>query len=88
MKIDIIYSRVRRRVKVSILALLEFLQREDVDNIEEILITEGMKLLVDSYTDLGAKVPDKAYQATAKDIVKCLNKINNHTQDRIRKSLD
>lgn len=86
MKIDILYSRIRRRAKVSILALLEFLQQEKIDNIEEILIAEGIKLVVDSYTDMGMKVPDKAYQATAKDIVKCLNKINNRMQDQIRKS--
>lgn len=86
MKIDILYSRIRRRAKVSILALLEFLQQEKIDNIEEILIAEGIKLVVDSYTDMGMKVPDKAYQATAKDIVKCLNKINDRMQDQIRKS--
>jgi len=88
MKIDILYSRIRRRVRISVLALLELLQQEKIDNIEEILIAEGMKLLVDSYTDIGAKIPDKAYQATAKDIVKCLNKVNDRMQNRIRKSLD
>ena len=86
MKIDILYSRVRRRVRGQLPSLLEFLQNENVDKIEEALIAEGIKLMVDSYTDIGMKVPDKAYQATAKDIVKCLNKINDRMQDQIRKS--
>lgn len=86
MKIDILYLKIRRRVRGKLLSLLEFLQDENVDKIEEVLIAEGIKLMVDSYTGMGMKVPDKAYQATAKDIVKCLNKINNRMQDQIRKS--
>lgn len=86
MKIDILYLKIRRRVRGKLLSLLEFLQDENVDKIEEVLIAEGIKLMVDSYTDMGMKVPDKAYQAIAKDIVKCLNKINDRMQDQIRKS--
>ena len=86
MKIDILYSRVRRRVRGRLLSLLEALQNEQVDKIEEALIAEGMRTLVGSYTD--CKIPDKAYDAVAKEVVKCLNKINNRMQDRIRKSLD
>lgn len=87
MKIDILYSRIRRRVRRKLLSLLELLQNENIDKIEEVLIMEGMKFLVDSYTNAGAKVPDKAYQTVAKEVVKCLNKINDNMQDKIRKSL-
>ena len=87
MKIDILYLKVRRKVRGRLLSLLELLQNENVDKIEEALIAEGMKLLVDNYTDVGSKVPDKAYQAVAKEVVKCLNKINDRMQDRIRKKL-
>jgi hypothetical protein len=84
MKIDILYSRVRRRVRGKLLSLLEFLQDENVDKIEEALIAEGMRTLVGSY--VGMKVPDKAYDMVAKEVVRCLNKINNRMQDQIRKS--
>ena len=84
MKIDILYSRVRRRVRGKLLSLLEFLQDENVDKIEEALIAEGMRTLVGSY--VGIKVPDKAYDMVAKEVVRCLNKINNRMQDQIRKS--
>ena len=82
MKIDILYSRVRRRVRGRLLSLLEALQNEQVDKIEEALIAEGMKALVDSYTD--NKIPDKAYQAVAKEVVKCLNRINDRLQERLK----
>lgn len=88
MAIDILYLKVRRKVRGRLLSLLELLQNEEVDKIEEALIAEGMRTLVESYTSLGDKVPDKAYQAVAKEVVKCLNKINNRMQDRIRKSLN
>ena len=88
MKIDLLYSRVRRKVRGNLLSLLELLQNEEVDKIEEALIAEGMKTLVGSYTDLGSKIPDKAYQAVAKEVVKCLNKINNRMQNKIRQSLN
>lgn len=82
MKINILYSRVRRRVRGRLLSLLEALQNEQVDKIEEALIAEGMKALVDSYTD--NKIPDKAYSAVAKEVVKCLNKINDRLQERLK----
>lgn len=85
---DILYLKVRRKVRGRLLSLLELLQNEDIDKIEEALIAEGMRTLVGSYTDLGSKIPDKAYQAVAKEVVKCLNKINDHMQDKIRKSLN
>ena len=88
MEIDILYLKVRRKVRGRLLSLLELLQNENVDKIEEALIAEGMRTLVESYTNLGDKIPDKAYQAVAKEVVKCLNKINNRMQDRIRKSLN
>ena len=84
MKIDILYSRVRRRVRGKLLSLLEFLQDENVDKIEEALIAEGMRTLVGSY--VGMKVPDKAYDMVAKEVVRCLNKINDRMQDQIKKS--
>ena len=86
MKIDILYLKVRRKVRGRLLSLLELLQNEEVDKIEEALIAEGMRTLVGSYTD--CKIPDKAYQAVAKEVVKCLNKINNLMQNRIRESLE
>lgn len=82
MHINILYSRVRRRVRGRLLSLLVALQNENVDKIEEALIAEGMKALVDSYTD--KKIPDKAYQAVAKEVVKCLNKINDRLQERLK----
>ena len=85
MKIDILYLRIRRKVRGRLLSLLESLQNENIDTIEEALIVEGMKTLVESYT--GMKVPDKAYQAVAKEVVRCLNKINDNIQTKIRKSL-
>lgn len=85
MKIDILYLRIRRKVRGRLLSLLESLQNENIDTIEEALIIEGMKTLVESYT--GMRVPDKAYQAVAKEVVKCLNKINDNMQTKIRKSL-
>lgn len=85
---DILYLKVRRKVRGKLLSLLELLQNENIDKIEEALIAEGMKTLVGSYTEAGNKIPDKAYQAVAKEVVKCLNKINDRMQDRIRKSLD
>jgi hypothetical protein len=69
-------------VRGRLLSLLEALQNEQVDKIEEALIAEGMKALVDSYTD--KKIPDKAYQAVAKEVVKCLNKINDRLQKRLK----
>lgn len=87
MKIDILYSRIRRKVRGRLLSLLEVLQNENVDKIEEALIAEGMKTLVGSYTSVGNKIPDKAYDAVAKEVVQCLNRINDRMQDRIRKSL-
>ena len=88
MHIDILYLKVRRKVRGRLLSLLELLQNENVDKIEEKLIAEGMRTLVDSYTDVGNKIPNQAYEAVAKEVVKCLNKINDRMQDRIRKSLE
>lgn len=85
MKLNLLYSRVRRRVRGRLLSLLVLLQNEDVDKIEQALIAEGMRTLVGSYTD---KIPDKAYDMVAKEVVKCLNKINDRMQNRIRQSLD
>lgn len=82
MKIDILYLKVRRKVRGQLLSLLELLQNENVDKIEEALIAEGMRTLVGSYTD--CKIPDKAYDAVAKEVVKCLNKINDRLQERLK----
>ena len=88
MHIDILYLKVRRKVRGRLLSLLELLQNKNVDKIEEALIAEGMKTLVDSYSDLGSKIPDKAYDTVAKEVVKCLNKINDRMQNKLRKSLE
>lgn len=82
MKIDILYLKVRRKVRGQLLSLLELLQNENVDKIEEALIAEGMRTLVGSYTD--CKIPDKAYDAVAKEVVKCLNKINDRLQEKLK----
>jgi len=82
MKIDILYLKVRRKVRGQLLSLLELLQNENVDKIEQALIAEGMRTLVGSYTD--CKIPDKAYDAVAKEVVKCLNKINDRLQKRLK----
>ena len=82
MHIDILYLKVRRKVRGRLLSLLELLQNENVDKIEEALIAEGMKALVDSYAS--NKIPDKAYQAVAKEVVKCLNRINDRLQERLK----
>lgn len=87
MKIDILYLKIRRKVRGSLLSLLESLQNENVDKIEEALIAEGIRVLVSNYTSVGATIPDSAYKAVAKEIVRCLNKINDNTQNKIRKSL-
>lgn len=86
MKIDILYLKIRRKVRGRLLTLLELLQNEEVDKIEEALIAEGMKVLVSNYTSIGAKIPEGAYKAIAREVVRCLNKINNRMQNRIRKS--
>ena len=88
MKIDILYLKIRRKVRGSLLSLLEKLQNENVDKIEEALIAEGMRVLVSNYTSVGTKIPDGAYNAVAKEVVRCLNKINDRMQNKIRKSLD
>lgn len=80
MIIDILYLKVRRKVRGVILSLLKILQNENIDTIEEALIAGAMKTLVDSYTGLGTKIPDKAYTFVAKEVVKCLNEINDRTQ--------
>lgn len=84
MDIDLFYSRVRREVRGKLLSLLELLQDEKVDTIEQELIAEGMRTLVTHYTDVGDKIPDKAYDAVAKEVVRCLNKVNDRLQDRLK----
>ena len=70
MKLNLLYSRVRRRVRGRLLSLLVLLQNEDVDKIEQALIAEGMRTLVGSYTD---KIPDKAYDMVAKEVRSNIN---------------
>ena len=88
MIIDIIYSRVRRKTRRKLLALLEILDNENIDKVEEALIAEGMRVLVGNYSSVGAKIPDKAYQAVAKEVVRCLNKTNRTIQLKIKESLN
>lgn len=83
MKIDIIYSKATRRVKKTLLKVLEYsYENESLDSIEEKLIVLGCKELVGAYG--GGFIPDKAYYFLAKEITKTLDKINKQLQERLK----
>lgn len=83
MKIDIIYSKATRRVKKTLLKVLEYsYNNESLDSIEEKLIVLGCKELVGAYG--GGFIPDKAYYFLAKEITKTLDKINKQLQERLK----
>lgn len=83
MKIDFIYSKVRRRVRKALLSALEYsYQNEKLDAIEQKLIVIGCKELVGAYG--GGFIPDKAYEAVAKEITKFLDKVNKKLQGRLQ----
>lgn len=83
MKIDIFYFKVRRKVRKTLLSALEYsYENEKLDAIEQKLIVLGCKELVGCYG--GGVIPDKAYEAVAKEITKVLDKINKKLQGRLR----
>lgn len=73
--------RIRKEVRRGLLKLLETLQSENVDKIEEALIAKGISIVASHYTD--KEVPASIASAAAKEIVKCLNKINLKLQNRL-----
>lgn len=82
MQINLSILKVRKAVRRGLLELLETLQSEKVDNIEEILIAKGLTLVAEQY--LGKEIPEAASKAAAKEIVKCLNKINSKLQNQLK----
>lgn len=81
MQINRTILKVRKVVRRGLLELLETLQSERVDNIEEALIAKGITLVTEQY--LGKEIPEAATSAAAKEIVRCLNKINLRLQNRL-----
>lgn len=83
MQIDLLYSKVRKRVRKALLSVLESTyENEKLDAIEQKLIVTGCKELVGAYG--GGFIPDKAYEAVAKEITKLLDKVNKRLQERLR----
>lgn len=83
MQINRTILKVRKAVRRGLLELLETLQSEDVDNIEEVLIARGLTLVAEQY--FGKEIPEAATAAAAKEIVKCLNRINSKLQNQLKK---
>ena len=73
--------RIRKEVRRGLLELLETLQSEDVDKIEEALIAKGISIVASKYGS--QEIPEAVSKAAAKEIVKCLNKINLKLQNRL-----
>ena len=82
MQINRTILKVRKAVRRGLLELLETLQSEKVDNIEEVLIARGLTLVAEQY--LGKPIPEAATTAAAKEIVKCLNRINSKLQNQLK----
>ena len=82
MQINRTILKVRKAVRRGLLELLETLQSEEVDNIEEVLIAKGLTLVAEQY--LGKPIPEAATVAAAKEIVKCLNRINSKLQNQLK----
>ena len=82
MQINRTILKVRKVVRRGLLELLETLQSEEVDNIEEVLIAKGLTLVAEQY--LGKEIPEAATAAAAKEIVKCLNRINSKLQNQLK----
>ena len=82
MQINRTILKVRKVVRRGLLELLETLQSERVDNIEEVLIARGLTLVAEQY--LGKEIPEAATTAAAKEIVKCLNRINSKLQNQLK----
>ena len=82
MQINRTILKVRKVVRRGLLELLETLQSERVDNIEEVLIAKGLTIVAEQY--LGKEIPEAATTAAAKEIVKCLNRINSKLQNQLK----
>ena len=82
MQVNRTVLKVRKVVRRGLLELLETLQSEEVDNIEEALIARGLTLVAEQY--LGKPIPEEATAAAAKEIVKCLNRINSKLQNQLK----
>ena len=82
MQINRTILKVRKVVRRGLLELLETLQSKRVDNIEEVLIARGLTLVTEQY--LGKEIPEAATTAAAKEIVKCLNRINSKLQNQLK----
>lgn len=83
MKINLLYSKVRKRVRKALLSVLESTyENEKLDAIEQKLIVAGCKELVGAYG--GGFIPDKAYEAVAKEITKFLDRVNKRLQGRLQ----
>lgn len=82
MQVNRTILKVRKAVRRGLLELLETLQSERVDNIEEVLIAKGLTLVAEQY--LGKPIPEAASAAAAKEIVRCLNKINSKLQNQLK----
>lgn len=82
MQINRTILKVRKAVRRGLLELLETLQSERIDNIEEVLIARGLIIVAEQY--LGKEIPEAATTAAAKEIVKCLNRINSKLQNQLK----
>lgn len=83
MIINTLYSKARRKVRGTLLKMLEYsYENEKLDKIEQQLIIVGCKELVGAYG--GGFIPDKAYEMLAKEITKTLDKINKRLQRRLK----
>lgn len=85
MKLNNIYSKVRRRVRKTLLQFLEYCyQNETLDGLETKLIALGCKTLLSSYLKIGVAIPDKAYDNVAKEVVKLIDKVNLRLQEKLK----
>lgn len=82
MQINRTILKVRKAVRRGLLELLETLQSEKIDNIEEVLIARGLTIVAEQY--LGKEIPEAATAAAAREIVKCLNRINSKLQNQLK----
>lgn len=82
MQVNRTVLKVRKVVRRGLLELLETLRSEEVDNIEEVLIARGLTLVVEQY--IGKEIPASVSSAAAKEIVRCLNRINSKLQNQLK----
>lgn len=82
MQVNFNVLRIRKEVRRGLLELLETLQSEDVDAIEEALIAKGISIVAERY--VGREIPASVSSAAAKEIVKCLNRINSKLQNQLK----